>query len=76
MNIIARLIARFTDSGMDEYWQRFIEPEITRARQLGLSEDTISALLKWAINESDGYLRFPAALFRDMIDMEDTQHDR
>jgi hypothetical protein len=59
---------------MEEYWQRFIKPEIVRARQIGLSEDTISALLKRAINESEWYSRLPAALFRDMIDAEAPHH--
>lgn len=60
---------------VDEYCQRFVYPQIVRAKAKGIPDETIQAMWSKAWDAADPWIigRAPAALFRDMIDTwEDT----
>ena len=60
----------FGKSTNHEAFNRFILPQVKRAKEAGLSNEIIDKLVKDAIDESDGQTRFPGQLLRDKIDKE------
>jgi hypothetical protein len=52
----------------DEYFNRFILPHVTRAREAGIPESEIEQMVRKAISESDGILHYPGMRLRDAVD--------
>lgn len=70
-NWLWRLIGKLTgwERETEEYWERFILPQIDRARMLGFSDDEIGVMLQTALDQSDMMARqLPGGMLRDMID--------
>lgn len=66
MNILRRLFSFRPHT--DEYWDRFMQPKIDRARNAGMPEDILDGFVQRAIKESDGITDFPGVMLRDLID--------
>ena len=52
----------------EEAFNRFILPEVERAREAGISEDDIDSMVREAISVSNGSTRFPGIELRNRID--------
>jgi hypothetical protein len=70
LNIIYALMGKLFgwDKQTDEYWRRFIEPQIARARALGFPDDTIGRMLQAALIRADFEYIYPGTILRDLID--------
>lgn len=70
--MITRLLARLFgwDKEMDEYWERFIVPQVKRGAELGIPVERLETLYRQAVAESDFITTYPRGRFRDLIDKE------
>jgi hypothetical protein len=73
MNIFAWIYGKLTgtDKKMDEYFIRFVKPQIERGLNKGISLEVIHAMFTESVNEADLEMTFPASLLRDKIDAWD-----
>jgi len=53
-----------------EHWERFMEPQIERARHAGIPDSRIGELLQQALDDSDFQVIYPSTRLRDLIDTE------
>jgi hypothetical protein len=74
MNLIYKVVGKIFgfDKIADEAWEKFIKPQVDRARSLGIPDDAISVMLQRALDESDFVVVFPGARLRDLIDEYDS----
>lgn len=70
MNIFAWAYGKLTglDKTMDEYWIRFVQPQIERGLNKGIPSEEIHSMFTESVNEADLEMTFPALLLRDKID--------
>ncbi len=69
MNIFSWVYGKVTglDKTMDEYWIKFVEPQIERGLEKGISLEEIHSMFTESVNEADLQTTFPALLLRDKI---------
>jgi hypothetical protein len=58
------------DNVTEDYWQRFIAPQIERAKDAGITQARTGELLQEALDMADFQTAFPAGIFRDLVDAE------
>lgn len=68
LNLLAKLLG--WDTVVDDYWLRFIVPQIARAKAAGITQARTGELLQEALDMADFQTAFPAEIFRDLVDTE------
>jgi hypothetical protein len=72
MSIILKTIVKLMgwSSVADEFWERFVKPQVERLYALNVDPSDISLLINKAIDEADPLVigRAPGSLLRDMVD--------
>jgi hypothetical protein len=69
VTILIQIIRERNRLFAEEVFDRWIMPEVERARAAGINEDEIDRIVKRAIKDSDPTMgRYPAAVLRGLVD--------
>jgi hypothetical protein len=73
MNLWRMLWNKWRLDFTDEYFERFLQPEIDRAKSKGFDDEQVNEMVMQAIAESDFVAIFPSLRFRDLVDRSDDE---
>lgn len=70
IEIVMKWYSKITglDKKMDEYFIRYVEPQMERGLDRGISLEELHSMVTESVNEADLVMTFPALLLRDKID--------